>query len=430
MTQDSKLAQRDLTLDLVRVACVLLVVVVHLLLAGVSLGPDGIVLEKTLEQQPWFNVASFAFQIMPAFFLVGGFAAKTGWESLERKHQGLPWRSLASMFVRVRLARLARPTVAVMAFFVVALGVAALIGAPAELVSAVASGVGSPMWFLAAYMIAQAAAPWLIRAHRAAPVRSLLVLGLLAVAFDAIRFFSGVTLLGLPNTAFVWMFAQQVGFWYQDGWFAARSKAALVGIVALSFAVSIGAVWAVDGYSWNMLANQFPPTVPLMVLAVAQGALLRLCKRPLSALMRTRAAQGVVFVAGTRLMTIYLWHLPVIMAIIGVQLLAPQWLSAPGSARWWLERIPLYLVVLGVVYLLSLALGRLESAPAGLAHPRWPRLAVALVAVAAFVPGPMLIMVFGLDIVNATVSLIGSAVSLTLISGRVPEEHRRRRQRV
>lgn len=424
-----KLGERDLTLDLVRVACVLLVVVVHLLLAGVTLGDDGIVLEKTLEEQSWFNVVSFIFQIMPAFFVVGGFAAKTGWESLRRKHPERSFNELASTFVRVRLARLARPAVAVMAFFVVALGAAKLIGAPDELVSAVASGVGSPMWFLAAYMIAQAAAPWLLRAHAARPVLSLIVIGAAAVAIDAVRFLSGVTLLGLPNIAFVWIFAQQLGFWYQDGWFARRSKAALVGIVALAYAIAVAAVWLVDGYSWNMLANQFPPTVPLMVLAAAQGALLALAKRPLTALMRTRAAQGIVFVAGTRLMTIYLWHLPVIMAIIGLQLLAPQWLSEPGSLRWWLERIPIYLAVLGVVYLLSLGLSRLEAAPAGLAHPRFAGLPVALAAVAAFVPGPMLIMVFGLDVINATVSLVGAVAALALVSGRVPEEHRQRRQR-
>lgn len=429
MTQEAKLAGRDLTLDLVRVSCVLLVVVVHLLLAGVSLGPHGIVLEKTLEKQPWFNVVSFVFQIMPAFFLVGGFAAKTGWESLERKNPDLAWRELASTFVRVRIARLARPTVAVMAFFVLALVIAKLIGAPSELVAGVASGVGSPMWFLAAYMIGQAAAPWLIRAHRASPWLTLAVLGALAVAIDAVRFVSGVTMLGLPNTAFVWMFAQQLGFWYQDGWFAARSKISLVGIVALAYAVAIGAVWAVDGYSWNMLANQFPPTVPLMVLAAAHGALLTLCRRPLAALMRTRAAQAVMFIAGTRLMTIYLWHLPVIMAVIGLQLLAPEWLSDPGSLRWWLERIPVYLLVLGVVYLLSLALARLEAAPAGLTHPRLPGLGVALIAAAIFVPGPMLIMVFGLDVVNASVSLLGAIAALALIAGRVPAEHRQHRQR-
>lgn len=422
-------ADRDLTLDLVRVVCVLLVVVVHLLLAGVSLGDDGVRIEKTLEEQSWFNVVSFVFQIMLAFFLVGGFAAMTGWDSLVRRNPGQSFRESASAFVRVRIARLARPAIAVMAFFTVALLVARFIGAPSELVDAVASGVGSPMWFLAAYMIAQTAAPWMIRAHRAKPLLTLAAIALLAVATDALRIASGVTLLGLPNTAFVWVFAQQLGFWYRDGWFQRRSPFALIGLVMISYALAIGAVAAVPMYSWNMLANQFPPTLPLMVLALSQGALLALCKRPLTALMRTRLAQGVVFIAGTRLMTIYLWHLPVIMAIIGVQLLAPDWLSEPGSTRWWLERIPLYLLVLGAVYLLSLVLGRLEAAPAGLAHPRLPGLPVALLAVAAFVPGPVLIMVFGLDVVNATVSLIGCAAALILVAGRAPEARRQRHQR-
>lgn len=128
-------------------------------------------------------------------------------------------------------------------------------------------------------------------------------------------------------------------------------------------------------------------------------------------------------------MTIYLWHLPVIMALIGLQLLAPHWLSEPGSGRWWLERIPFYLVVLAAVWVLSLALVRLEAAPAGIGAPRIPGLLPALSAAAAFVVGPSMIMVQGLSLTNGTVALVGCILALALISGRAPAEHRRRRPR-
>lgn len=79
------LSKRDLTLDLARVFCVLLVVVIHLLETGVGSGPDGLVVSRPLEHQPWFNGVTWVFQIMPLFFVVGGFASKTAWRSLERR---------------------------------------------------------------------------------------------------------------------------------------------------------------------------------------------------------------------------------------------------------------------------------------------------------------------------------------------------------
>lgn len=420
-------AGRDLTLDLVRVVCVLLVVLVHLLLAGVTVTDDGIVLEKTLEQQSWFNPVSFIFQIMPAFFLVGGFAALAGWDSQFARSPHASFSDNASAFMRARLARLARPSAAVLAFFVVALAAASLVGAPADLVAGVASGVGSPLWFLAAYSIAQSCAPWLIRAHRARPTLTLAVLIATAVLFDALRYATGNDYLGVPNVAFVWLSIHQLGFWYRDGWFSRKHPWYLIGVALAAYAVSIAMTWF-GPYSWNMLENQYPATTPLILFAIAQGALLALLRPVLEALMRTRALQGAVFLAGTRLMTIYLWHLPVIMAIIGVQLLAPEWLSEPGSARWWWERIPLYVIVLAVVYLLSLALARLELPPRGIANARIPGLGVAIAAAAAFITGPLLVMVFSLNLVNGLVSLFGCVIALLLISGREPEARHPRRQ--
>ena len=151
-------AGRDLTLDLARVFCVLLVIVVHILFTGVGRGEDGaLLIERTVESQPWFNAATWVANIMPLFFVVGGYAARAGWRSAVAKGVS------ADEFVRVRLARLARPAVPVFVFFTLALGATRLLGIAPELVDAIAIGVGSPLWFLAAYMIVQALAPAMMR---------------------------------------------------------------------------------------------------------------------------------------------------------------------------------------------------------------------------------------------------------------------------
>ncbi len=73
---------RDLTLDLARVTCVVLVVFVHVLFTGVGVAEDGsLLIERTVEKQPWFNAASWILNIMPLFFVVGRYAARAGWRS-------------------------------------------------------------------------------------------------------------------------------------------------------------------------------------------------------------------------------------------------------------------------------------------------------------------------------------------------------------
>ncbi len=409
---EARLASRDLTLDLARVTCVLLVVVIHLLFVGVGRNPDGsLAIERTVEAQPWFAGATWVGDIMPLFFVVGGFAAMAGWRSLQRRGGD------ASAFVRTRLARLARPALPLLAFLAVALLAAWALGIDPALVDTVAIGIGSPLWFLAAYVLAQALAPAMIRLHDRAPIRTLAALALLAVAVDALRFTTGIELLGLPNVVIVWVAVQQLGFWMHDGWFRARPPWTLAAIVVAGFA-ALWAVVPIAGYSWSMLSNQYPPTVPMLVLGGVQAALLTLLHRPLSALMRTRAARGLVWFAGSRLMTIYLWHLPVIMLLVGVQLLLPMPLPEPGSGGWWLSRIPTLLLVLAIVWLLSLWLVRFERSPAHLAGPVHPGMAVTVAAVLLFATGPFLIMVLGLDTALAAIGAVGATAAIWLIRGR------------
>lgn len=405
---EARLATRDLTLDLARVTCVLLVVVVHLLMAGVVVGDDGIVIERTLELQPWFPALSWLGEIMPLFFVVGGFAARVGWRSAQRRGES------AIDFGRVRLARLARPALPVFAFFALVLVAATLLRVDPVLLDGVAVGVGSPLWFLAAYLLVQALAPTMIRLHERRPVATLMVLVVLAVVTDAVRLGIGVLEAGLPNVAFVWLAVQQLGFWMADGWFRERRWWTLLAIAVACYLVMLPLV-PLAGYSWNMLSNQYPPTVPLLLLGLAQACLLTLLHRPLTALMRTRAARGLVLVTGSRLVTLYLWHLPVIMAVVGAQLVLPFPLSAPGSGAWWLERILVLALVLGIVFLLSLWLVRFEQVPTLAQAPAtWRTVAGVLV----FLIAPSLVMVLGLDVWLAVLGLVLTALALWL--ARVP----------
>lgn len=428
VTADASLHQRDLTLDLARVSAVLLVVVAHLLLTGVGIGADGaIVVERTAESQPWFAAASWLGNIMPLFFVVGGFAAKAGWQSMERRDAAARAAgtapapgaepSPASRFVRTRLARLARPALPLFVFLTVALVAVWAAGIDPQLVDAAAIGVGSPLWFLAAYMLAQALAPAMLRLHRRAPVVTLVALAGAASVIDAVRLLAGVELLGLPNVVLIWVAVQQLGFFLHDGWFRSRPAWMLALIVVAGYALLLALVPAA-GYSPNMLTNQFPPTMPMLVLGVVQAAMLTLLHRPLAALTRTRPVRALLGLAGSRLMTIYLWHVPVITIITGLQLLLPLPMPAPGSPAWWWSRILVLALVLAIVWAASLWLVRFERPPAWAAGSALPGTAVTAAAVLVFVLAPFLVMVLGLDTALAALGTAGTAVALWLIRGR------------
>jgi len=425
------LSGRDLTLDLARVFCVLLVVVVHLLFVGV--GPDGhggIAVSRPLEEQPWFWIATWFGQVMPLFFVVGGFATATALRSARRRAReaGGPRDVADRSFVHGRMLRLARPALPLLLVLAVALGAATLLGVDAGLLHAVATGVGSPLWFLGAYLICQLAAPMLLDRHERAPRATLGVLLAAVVAVDVAQFTipgipvdpAGMSVLGYLNLLFVWPLVQQLGFWYADGWFARRAGWQLA-LLALACWASLVPLTVWGPYSDDMLTNLNPPTVPLVALGLGQAALLQLLKRPLTALMRTRAMRGIVFVIGSRLMTVYLWHLPLILALAGLGLLLPGIAPAAGTGAWWATRPLVYLLVLGLIFVLSFGLGRFER-PLAVARPAGLGI-LAVAGVATIVP-TVAITIAGLDLPFAVVAAAGYGLAVALlVAGQNPRSN-------
>ena len=405
------ISKRDLTLDIARVFCVVLVVVIHLLMVGVGVGPSGeLVVSKPLEEQSWFAYATWIGQIMPLFFVVGGFASLTSWRGLVRRGE------TGAQYVRNRTLRLAQPALPLFLFYVVVIGAARLIGVDPQLLDVVIVGAGLPLWFLAAYALCQSVVPFMAGWHARAPRATLAVLLAGVVVVDAVRYTSGVTEVGLVNLFFVWVLVQQIGFWYADGWFAARSGWQLAGLTIATYAVFV-AVTIPDGwYSNDMLANLNPPTLPLVLLAFAQACILRALKPWLGRLMNTHAARAVVFLVGTRLMTIYLWHLPLIIALSGVALLIPGAAPAPDSAAWWMTRPIFFVVVFAALFGLSFLVGRWEAPREVGALPPTP--VVALAALLTFIPA-FCVMQWFLDFPLAIIGALclGAAV---LLLGRWP----------
>lgn len=414
------LARRDLSVDLVRVCCVLLVVVLHSLMLGITVQPDGAVgWRNIVQEQPWFPVASWFGQLMPLFFVVGGFASWQGWASTVRRGGG------GAEYFRARLLRLGTPAAAWYVLVGAVVWAATAAGLPESVAQLLAKGLGMPLWFLAAYLICQAAVPLLIRLHTTRPVATFAALLAGVVVVDAVRGATGVDAVGLLNLLLVWPLVQQIGFLYADGTIGRLGRPALLGTATVAFAL-VGVLGSSGLYSPDMLDDLNPPTLPLVLIGVGQTALFVLVKPALDALMATRPAQAFVAVAGTRLMTVYLWHLLFVIAVAGTVLIAPNVVPAVGTTAWWLARIPGDLSVFVLLFVLSLGVARFERGPKRVGPvPSVPVLVVA--GVLATVP-PFWAMQFGLDLAGFVWGAIALVVAVLLARGRATRPVRTERE--
>jgi hypothetical protein len=402
---------RDLVVDLARVFCVVAVVMMHSLMVGLYRDGDTIGQINPLQTQDWFALATWIGQIMPLFFVVGGFAGAVSWRSAARRGTS------PSEFLRSRLVRLLRPALPLLLFLAVLLWILVVFGVDRGLVDIVAAGVGMPLWFLAAFISCQALLPIAHRWHVSHPAPTIAALVGLSVIVDAARILSGIQAIGLINLVFVWLAVQQLGFLYADGWFARRSRWQLVAGAVASYGLLAVLTYTLHFYPVDMLTNLNPATVPLILLGVAQVCVLHLLYPLLRVAMTLKPILLATFFVGSRAMTIYLWHLPIIVALSGALFLSGWVDSVPGSGVWWATR-PLFVAAVWVLLAaLSLAVARWERpSEAALEGSRAPGAArirfAALIAFAVFVAEIQ----WGLSLMLLTVTAAVIAVALRLVS--------------
>ncbi|MGH9280800.1 MAG: acyltransferase family protein [Acidimicrobiales bacterium] len=373
-------AHRDRYVDFLRALSLAVVMLGHWLMASVVWDGGGLRTSNVLEVSPWARWLTWIFQVMPVFFIVGGFANTASWTAAQRDGKGY------GTWLGVRLARLVRPVLAFTAVWTAAAVALQLAGiAPADLR---ASAIAQPLWFLAVYVAVVAVAPAMIKAHHRWGVLAAVVLGASVAAVDVARWTFGVPYVGWLNLGLVWLFAHQIGIvWRERGGLSRR------GALTLSLAGFAGLLLLtqVAGYPDSMVggvgearSNTFPPSLALVALAVWQFGLV-LAVRPVVDrwLSRPRAWAAVVAANGMA-MTLYLWHLTALVIIATAVLptgLIPQ--PATGSAAWWALR-PVWLVLLGVALVpLVVVFGRVETARLRPTHPSALRAAVAAALIVA-----------------------------------------------
>jgi hypothetical protein len=153
---DAAPAGRDRYVDFLRVTSIATVVLGHWTITAVGRSSDGLAAGNVLSATPWLWLASWVFQVMPLFFLVGGFANMMSWQAMERRGGGYV------EYLSGRIARLLRPVLVFVIVWLVLPLVLGRLGLPAGTVELVGKVMGQPLWLLGVYLMVVA----LVRAHR------------------------------------------------------------------------------------------------------------------------------------------------------------------------------------------------------------------------------------------------------------------------
>ncbi len=345
-------SHRNRYADFLRAVSILVVVVGHWLMAAPRLVDGQLQANHLLAETRWTHWLTWLLQVMPIFFLVGGFSNAT---ALGRNTK--PYGE----WLRERLRRLVVPALPLLAVWTVAAGWALSAGFSSSLLKVGSQVALVPVWFLAVYLVIVALAPLTWAAWRRWGWRTVVIPGLAAGAVDLIAFATNQPTIGYLNYVLVWGTVHQLGYAWAEGRLGsvrANLTMAMGGLSALATLVALGPYpVAMVGLTENAVNNTQPPKVTLLALGLFQSGLLLALQEPARRwLAKFRPWRVTVAINGS-IMSLYLWHLTAMVGLIGLSMLAGGWgLTMPiDTPLWWLTR-PLWMLTTVVATLPFLAL--------------------------------------------------------------------------
>ncbi|MBY8872505.1 acyltransferase [Micromonospora sp. PLK6-60] len=363
-------AGRERYVDLLRALAITMVVLGHWGITVITHDragrPSG---HSALGDLPWVWPLTWVAQVMPVFFLVGGFANAASLTA-HRNRGGDPTGWLVD-----RSARLVRPTTALLVVLAVGATVAWLRHADPSQIRTVAWFATIPLWFLVAYLVVVPLTPPMYALHRrfGLAVPAVLV-GLVALG-DLGRLL-GPEALATGNYLFGWLAVHQIGFaWYdaRDPGTPRRRRLPLTrraGALLLAAGLTLLVLLTVVGpypvvmlnVPGERLDNAAPPSLALLAAATTQLGLVLLLRGPAERWLRRARPWQAVIAVNAVVLTVFLWHLTAAILLIGL-LDALGVLPTPvvGTAAWWAWRIPWLLALAVVLSVLVAVFGPIEA---------------------------------------------------------------------
>jgi hypothetical protein len=345
---------RDRAIDVIRIVALVGVVAGHTVMATSAIVDGVFIWDNLLTTSIVFQALTWIFQIMPLFFFAGVAA------SVE-SYQPSSWGG----WLLKRCTRLYRPVFYYLAFWTVALVVLRHV-LPEHVYEPVAGISIQLLWFLGAYVLVLAAMPLLARITTGTrlTVAITATYGLVAVV-DHLRVtgHAGVA-LGYVNLV-AWVIPGMLGVAYRRG-LLGTSRAFALG--ACAFVVNVGLLWlgpyelSLVGIETQELKNMSPPSLLMAGHAIMLCAFAIALAPAIDRWARRPRVWRLAVIGNTGAMTLYLWHIPVLLAVhlvfdyVGL----PRF---PGEPHFVVLSVVQLALVAALVFAAFVALRPLENQP-------------------------------------------------------------------
>ena len=353
---------RNRYVDLLRAVSIMFVITGHWLITSAHYDAATSTLTPVLalDVVSWSSWLTWIFQVMPIFFIVGGYSNAVSLEGAARNGTGY------AQWLTGRLHRLLTPLMLLVVVWAVAAFVLNLFGIEPDTIRFMSRAAMLPTWFLAIYTMIVLLAPATYALWRRWGFLSLAGYILLAVLADVVFLQLGWELMGWTNYLWVWLAMHHLGFAWRDGRLGSPAVLLTVSLLSLATLAALILVGpypiAMAGSPGDEVSNTLPPKITLLALGLFQFGLLLAIEKPMQRFLAGLRVWTCTVIINTMIMTVYLWHMTVLLLVFGVSYFAGGFgLGVTvGSAEWWLTR-PLWLALLAVLLMpVSLLLSPLE----------------------------------------------------------------------
>jgi surface polysaccharide O-acyltransferase-like enzyme len=416
---------RNRYVDFLRAVSMLVVIVGHWLAAAPYFdATDTLTTSHILTAVPWTAWLTWIVQVMPIFFMVGGYANGISWRAARRD------RKSYAAWLEGRLRRLVWPILPLLTVWVAIVAIEYARGVRPELIRYGSEVAFIPIWFLAVYVGIVLLVPAMEAAWARFGMNSFWALTAAAAAVDVMYFAVGLRWLGFANYLFVWGAISVLGYAWLDERVSERRTllvGAALGFAALVLLVHIGPYpVAMIGLPEDPISTTTPPKVTLIALAIMQGGLLLAAQAPARRWLTGRIVWAATVAMNGNIMTLFIWHLTATVLVVFVAYLAGGFglRLQPGSSDWWLSRFPWLAANAMALVPLVVIFGRFERPrpTVGPPAPAWRYVVGALMTVAGLAllaawgvggSGTFGLNVWGLALALAGIGLIASRIGVS-----------------
>ncbi len=363
-------ADRERWVDFLRVFAIGVVILWHWSLSVVHWSGDRFVMPNPIDHVPGGWLYTWLLQIVPVFFIVGGYANNASWASARRDGDG--WRR----YLAHRLRRLLVPVTVFAGLWLAFEVVMHLVVPGYPGVLSYAWIVFTPLWFIGAYTGVVLLVPVTATLHARAPQATLAALAGAVVVADIGRFAFDVGAMAWVNTGLVWVLIHQFGYFYQDGTLPRMGRPAGVALTVAGLAL-LTAMTTFGPYPGSMVAtseqdlsNILPTTATIPAVALFQFGLILLLRDRMNRWLRQPEAWRPVVAANSVILTIFVWHMTAALIVLVLYRAVGGVLLAEPTALWWDQRF--VWVVLPALFLVPFValFGRLEAGGMMRSRPR------------------------------------------------------------